>query len=81
MFRRRTLRGQCFTQPYLGCREFACDWRLVGEGEVSPPIAQSRELGRMLYDMDFSDPKHPKPIFFDAKLIDGKLTIDSTVAT
>ncbi|MFI3302834.1 MAG: type I-C CRISPR-associated protein Cas5c [Rikenellaceae bacterium] len=78
-FRRRAMKGQCFTQPYLGCREFACDWRLLSDEwlmrseELEPPISETRDLGRMLYDMDFTDPKHPKPIFFDAKMIDGVL--------
>ncbi|MFR9594272.1 MAG: hypothetical protein SNI57_06965 [Rikenellaceae bacterium] len=73
------MKGQCFTQPYLGCREFACDWRLLSDEwlmrseELEPPISETRDLGRMLYDMDFTDPKHPKPIFFDAKMIDGVL--------
>ncbi|MFR9496082.1 MAG: type I-C CRISPR-associated protein Cas5c [Rikenellaceae bacterium] len=82
VFRRRAIKGQCFTQPYLGCREFACSWRLINDewsmvnGELEPPINETKDLGRMLYDMDFTDPKHPKPIFFDAKLINGKLTIN-----
>ncbi len=72
MFKRRASKGQCFTQPYLGCREFACDWRLVSDGEaLQPPIDESRDLGRMLYDLDFTDIKHPKPMFFKAKLING----------
>ncbi len=81
IFRRRAIKGQCFTQPYLGCREFACHWRVVNDewsmenGELEPPINETRDLGRMLYDMDFSDPKHPKPIFFDAKLINGVITM------
>ncbi|HBI41402.1 MAG TPA: type I-C CRISPR-associated protein Cas5 [Planctomycetales bacterium] len=52
MFRRRVEKGQHFHQPYLGCREFA--------GEVSPvrddspaPISESRELGLMLWDIDY----------------------------
>ena len=28
MFERRK-KGQCFHRPYLGCREFACDFRLI----------------------------------------------------
>lgn len=79
-FRRRASKGQCFTQPYLGCREFACDWKLQND-KLEPPINETKDLGRMLYDMDFTDPKHPKPIFFDAKLINGTLTIDTTVVT
>jgi CRISPR-associated protein Cas5d len=29
MFARRASKGQCVNQPYLGCREFAADFRLV----------------------------------------------------
>ncbi|MFI3322488.1 MAG: type I-C CRISPR-associated protein Cas5c [Rikenellaceae bacterium] len=76
MFRRRAMKGQCFTQPYLGCREFAANWRLIEKSEeLQKPINETRDLGRILYDMDFTNPKEPKPIFFDAKLINGKLTI------
>ena len=28
MFQRRAEKGQCFNQPYLGCREFACSFEL-----------------------------------------------------
>ncbi|MFI3294077.1 MAG: type I-C CRISPR-associated protein Cas5c [Rikenellaceae bacterium] len=76
MFRRRAQKGQCFTQPYLGCREFACDWRLVAEGEeLQPPIDETKDLGTMLYDMDFTDQKKAKPIFFNAKMINGVITL------
>ncbi|MFR9503783.1 MAG: type I-C CRISPR-associated protein Cas5c [Rikenellaceae bacterium] len=71
MFHRRASKGQCFTQPYLGCREFACNWRLLND-ELKPPINETRDLGTMLYDMDF---KNRKPIFFDAKLINGVITL------
>lgn len=29
MFKRRAKKGQYFHQPYLGCREFPCDFRLL----------------------------------------------------
>ena len=29
MFERRASNGQCFTQPYLGCREFAANWKYI----------------------------------------------------
>lgn len=77
MFERRARKGQCFNQPYLGCREFSCDFRLV-DPEVVPcrPIEETRDLGWMLYDMDFSDPDDIKPQFFRAQLVNG--TIDLT---
>jgi CRISPR-associated protein Cas5d len=72
MFERRAKKGQCFNQPYLGCREFSCDFRLVDpEKEPATPIAENRPLGWMLYDMDFTDPTDPKAQFFCAQLDNG----------
>ncbi|MFI3293884.1 MAG: type I-C CRISPR-associated protein Cas5c [Rikenellaceae bacterium] len=76
MFRRRAQKGQCFTQPYLGCREFACDWRLIEDNkELQQPINETRDLGTMLYDMDFTSPKKAVPKFFRAKMINGVITL------
>ena len=76
MFRRRAQKGQCFTQPYLGCREFTCDWRLIEDNEeLQQPINETRDLGTMLYDMDFSDLKKAVPKFFRAKMINGVISI------
>jgi CRISPR-associated protein Cas5d len=76
MFVRRAEKGQCVNQPYLGCREFACDFRLVAEqGEESMPIDESRDLGWMLYDLDFTDLANPKPQFFRAALKNGVLDL------
>ena len=79
MFARRAAKGQCFHRPYLGCREFACDFRLVENGE--PPAAIPDELhgeldfGWMLYDMDYTNAAEPRPRFFRARLIDGVMKI------
>ncbi len=75
MFRRRTLKGQCFHRPALGCREFVADFAWVDE---VPPSALStdqrnRDLGWMLYDIDFSDNR--RPMFFRARLDDGVLDV------
>lgn len=76
MFERRARKGQCINQPYLGCREFACDFRLVETTQPQPhPIAETRDLGWMLYDMDFTNPTDPQPRFFRAKMENGVLTI------
>lgn len=74
MFERRASKGQCVNQPYLGCREFACDFRLVDEHEFAP-IAETRDLGWMLHDMDFANAADPKPRFFRAVLSDGVLAV------
>lgn len=76
MFERRASKGQCFTTPYLGCREFSANFRLVSDGEeLPPPIPETRDLGIMLFDMDFTDTKNPMPMFFRAKLENGVLNV------
>ena len=76
MFERRASRGQCVNQPYLGCREFACAFRLVEDMKAEPkPIGETKDLGWMLYDLDYSDPADPKPRFFQACLNNGVVNI------
>ena len=73
IFERRARKGQCFNQPYLGCREFSCNFRFIEhpEREEAKPIPESRDLGFMLYDMDFTNPDDPQPMFFRAELKEG----------
>lgn len=73
MLSRRARKGQCYHQPYLGCREFPASFRLVEDDEVVRVYPESRDLGYMLYDMDYSDGEHIIPRFFRAKLEDGVL--------
>lgn len=72
MFERRARAGQCINQPYLGTREFACAFKLNEESSPSAPlkpaIPESRDLGWMLHDMDFSKVNDPAPRFFQAKM-------------
>ncbi|AKH39692.1 MULTISPECIES: type I-C CRISPR-associated protein Cas5c [Nitrosomonas] len=76
MFERRVEKGQCVNQPYLGCREFACDFRLVDSAQLqTDPVAETRDLGWMLYDMDYSNATDPQPRFFRAALQDGVLRV------
>lgn len=77
IFLRRAKKGQCFNQPYLGCREFTCNFRLIEnpESEIKLPIDEKRDLGFMLYDMDFSDKNDPKPMFFRAIINNGVIEV------
>jgi CRISPR-associated protein Cas5d len=78
MFERRALRGQCFTQPYLGCREFTCNYvRLVKNppNEADQPILEDRDLGFMLYDMDYSNPKDVRPVFYRPQMRQGVIEV------
>ena len=74
-FNRRAERGQCFHQPCLGTREFAARFELLPAGTEAPqPIAESRDLGFMLWDIDHAAPGRPS-LFFRAILEDGVMTI------
>ncbi|TFH15408.1 MAG: type I-C CRISPR-associated protein Cas5 [Lentisphaerales bacterium] len=76
MFERRARKGQCFNQPYLGCREFSAAFRLVDpQSEVATPIPESRDLGWMLYDLDYTDLADPKPMFFRARIESGVIVV------
>lgn len=77
MFERRARKGQCFIRPYLGCRECAADFRLVDDpaAESIQPIPEDRDLGFMLYDLDFSNPQDPQPMFYHAKMTQGVITV------
>lgn len=78
MFERRAKKGQCFHRPYLGCREFACYFRLVNpKDEPAAAINETRDLGFMLYDMDFGeDGSNPMPQIFRAYLEEGVINTD-----
>lgn len=76
MFERRASKGQCVNQPYLGCREFAAAFRLVERPEAeSPAVAETRELGFMLHDLDFTNAADPKPRFFRAQMEQGVVRV------
>ena len=78
MFERRARKGQCFNQPYLGTREFSASFRLVdAENDVlDNPIQESRDLGLMLYDMDFEkNVEKPDVMFYRAKMENGVIIV------
>ena len=76
MFMRRASKGQCVNQPYLGCREFAADVRLVTADSLpAVPIPDTRDIGWMLHDLDFSNPADPQPRFFNAQMQAGVIDV------
>jgi CRISPR-associated protein Cas5d len=76
MFVRRASKGQCVNQTYLGCREFAADVRLVTQDSPSvQPIEDTRDLGWMLHDLDFTNASDPQPRFFNAKMNAGVVEV------
>jgi CRISPR-associated protein Cas5d len=78
MFERRAAKGQCFNQPYLGTREFSASFRFIDkpaeEAQAHLPIPESRDLGLMLYDIDFDAPGKPS-MYFRAKMESGVIIV------
>ncbi|MCD8322176.1 MAG: type I-C CRISPR-associated protein Cas5c [Oscillospiraceae bacterium] len=72
ILRRRLNRGQFYSMPYFGCREFAAHFREWPGGDI-PALALTQDLGFMLYDMDYSNPQDIRPKFFRARLEHGVL--------
>jgi CRISPR-associated protein Cas5d len=77
MFEKKKKKGQCFHRPYLGCREFACNFHLI-DNAVSLPekVNPDDDLGWMLYDLNYDDPANPKPEFFKARLENNTVNTD-----
>ena len=77
IFERRASQGQCFTQPYLGTREFSAFFKLVNPASVNTvPIQESRDFGIMLYDMDFEgNPERPQAMFYRCRMENGIITV------
>jgi CRISPR-associated protein Cas5d len=73
---RRLRKGQHFHAPCLGTREFGAKVELIEDGVMPTSVLTGRrDLGWMLYDLDFSDSKDIKPKFFQATLSDGVLDL------
>lgn len=78
MFERRARKGQCFNQPYLGTRECVASFRFVDHSneELPVPISESKDLGIMLYDMDFKE-NSTDATFYRAKMENGVIIVPS----
>lgn len=56
MFLRRARAGQCYYQPFLGCREFSVsEWQLVKQPpECIPGAPEEKDFGTVFRDFDFA---------------------------
>jgi CRISPR-associated protein Cas5d len=69
---RRLRKGQYYSPPCLGTREFGARVELIEDGKIpKSKLTGKIELGWMLYDLDFSNPDDIRPIFFKASMQDG----------
>lgn len=75
MANRRLKKGQCYHQPCFGCREFPAHFipNPVAEPVTAYPD-ETKDLGIMLYDMDYSDEENITPVFFRAIMRNGVIT-------
>lgn len=70
----RLERGACFNQPYFGTREFSAYFQPCSKSDIPPcpsSLIGERDMGVMLYDMDYSDTADIRPIFFHPIMKDG----------
>ncbi|MFG6393690.1 MAG: type I-C CRISPR-associated protein Cas5c [Lachnospiraceae bacterium] len=73
---RRLQSGKCYYTPYLGVREFPAYFRIWDkEKEVPVAYKEEKDLGYMLYDMDYNGESGIEPMFFHAVLKDGRLDL------
>jgi CRISPR-associated protein Cas5 subtype I-C len=88
-FNRRARRGQCYNQPYLGCREFAAHFRLLEDGDDAPASyyanVEARDLGYMLWDLEYvtvnaqTKTFEYTPRFFRAEMRGGVIDVAKAV--
>ena len=75
---RRLRKGQYYSAPCLGVREFGARVELIENGKIpSSNIEGTRDLGWMLYDIDFTDPGDISPKFFKAEMINGVIDLSA----
>lgn len=74
---RRLRKGQHFHAPCLGTREFPAKVEIIEDKRQIPesPLKGERDLGWMLYDLDFSNPRDIQPKFFKAQMLDGVIDL------
>ena len=74
---RRLRRGECYHTPYFGCREFPVNFCLCEEDAIVTAYdgVEEKDLGYMLFDMDYSDRANIQPMFFRAVMKNGVLDL------
>ena len=74
---RRLRRGDCWHTPYFGCREFPANFALCEENEIRTAydVIAEKDMGYMLFDMDYTDPENIQPMFFRAVMRHGVIDL------
>ncbi|MCR5531221.1 MAG: type I-C CRISPR-associated protein Cas5c [Lachnospiraceae bacterium] len=81
MIIRRIEKGQCYHTPYFGVREFAAHFQLCSSPPECPEeLKGKKDLGWMLYDMDYTNPEDIRPRFFRAIMQDGFIKVPKPIS-
>lgn len=76
IMKRRLERGQFYSMPYMGTREFPAYFKPCGAiPECPDELKGTRDLGWMLLDMDYTDRSDIQPRFFRATMTDGVIDV------
>ena len=76
MTKRRITKGQFYHQPCFGVREFPASFQMCEKRPDCPKeLKGEKDLGWMLFDMDYSDPADIRPKFFRAVMKDGLIEV------
>lgn len=74
---RRLDKGQCFKQPYFGCREFPAYFeRVEEEGDSFYADKEDIDLGVMFCQMDYSNLKDVQPMFYHPRMNHGVIQVN-----
>jgi CRISPR-associated protein Cas5d len=79
-FNKRVQSGKCFRQPFLGLKEFVCDFEVYNP-DLHKPLPHTEDLGTMLQYIVYPEANRKKlreeikPVFFHAQLVDGVMTV------
>ena len=76
IMKRRLERGQFYSMPYMGTREFPAHFKPCGTiPECPDELKGTRDLGWMLLDIDYTDRSDIQPRFFRATMTDGVIDV------
>ncbi|MER6774947.1 type I-C CRISPR-associated protein Cas5c [Streptomyces bacillaris] len=70
--RRRVDKGACFSEPFLGCREFTASF---GPQSGVRPIGRDEDLGVMLHSIAYPESGGERYRWFHARLLQGVMRV------
>lgn len=81
IIRRRLGKGQCYSTPYFGTREFPAHFKACHEDDIPASYyadVEERDFGLMLFDMDYSDSSNITPMFYHPVMRHGVVQVSGS---